>query len=134
MKNIKENIIKNKFIYIAIILVIILVIVGIVVTNKKEDKTEKYLKDLAKFFYEDHYYDAQGNEQMTSKEYVEQFKQYGFTANLDNLSRYGNVDKKKVDYLINEAKCNKENTKVIIKPVEPYGKKDYHIEVVKECE
>lgn len=100
--------------------------------SKKEKKIEKELEKLGKSFYEDYYYDAVVSQ--NEREFLSKFSNIGIKVNLDNLSRYNDDGvKEKIKELNNEIECNNKDTKVIIYPKEPYGKKDYLIDVELSC-
>ena len=123
---------RNVIICAAALLVVILAIVLVVVfAGGKENKEQKFtaeLKEMGKDFYENFYYDLVVNDHGVDA--ISKFENTGIKVDLDNLGRRAESNKEKDVY----KECNKENTKVIIKPKSPYGKADYEMEVeLKDC-
>lgn len=85
------------------------------------------IRNLGKEFYEVFYWDdcgKYGNE--GRKEFLEQFKIVGITVSLENLIRWGNTSGFSDD-LFNQYDL--EESRIIVYPKEPYGRKDYTISV-----
>ena len=85
------------------------------------------IRNLGKEFYEVFYWDdcgKYGNE--GRKEFLEQFKIVGITVSLENLIRWGNTFGFSDD-LFNQYDL--EESRIIVYPKEPYGRKDYIISV-----
>ena len=124
---------KRLIILLIVIAVIVAIIIGIVIhnnnnkeDNKKESSSkitlnifehdiEKNLRSLAIDFYENFYW-PQVTKKGTNKKILENYKKTG----------------KLVNGQTNEA-CDREKTKVIITPEEPYDKDDYRIETIISC-
>ena len=78
-----------------------------------------------------------GDTKDAKAEFLAKFKDIGIKVNLDNLIRHNTEEsdelkKEFVNSKTNEA-CDTNNTKVVIYPKDPYGEKDYKIEVILEC-
>lgn len=121
---------------IALVAIIILVIV-LLSGNSKEETLKKYMKEMGVSFYEDLYYEQIGKNDEERAKFLKNYTDLGIKINLDGLSRYKEEEnKEKLEAFknpkTNEA-CNNKDTKVIIYPQEPYGKKDYRMEVILEC-
>lgn len=143
MEKIKDFI-KNKKNIVIISSVILLIIVAGTLTifishgfkngGKKlsEEETLKlYLEEFGRDFYEQKY------QPYMSKDILGKFTDLGIKFNLDGLLRV-NADQnaEKVSAFVNsktKEECDKENSMAIIYPQEPYGEKDYRIEVVLSC-
>ena len=85
------------------------------------------IRNLGKEFYEAFYWDdcgKYGNE--GRKEFLENFKVIGITVSLENLIRWGNTAGYSDD-LFNQYDL--EESRIIVYPKEPYGRKDYTISV-----
>lgn len=138
---------KAIMVGIGVLLIVFLVIGGVSLFSKKgKDNTQKLLenrlRELAKEFYEVKYYpnliNQTTNEVMNDEEkksFVERFKETGITIDLDSLARlFGEKKEAILEEFKNEDKaCNYENTKIMIKPKEPYGITSYDIEVSLDC-
>ena len=140
--NIKKML-KNKK-NIIIVVVVVLVLLGSVLTisfalTNKSNKSvlEKRLKELGKDFYEGFYYEQLKNSQSVNlQEFLLKYSTIGIKVDLDNLSRYKAGNEGILDEFVNKEKnekCNKDNTKVIIFPEEPFDKTNYHLEVTLDC-
>ena len=78
------------------------------------------------------------DERVVEQQIVENIKKFettGIKVDLDNLSRQSNESKEKVKDFVNDKneECNKNNTKVIIYPKDPYGKTNYELEIQLDC-
>lgn len=147
---------KKKIIIISIIAaVVIAAVAGVLiyfgVQKSKNNQAEltTNLETLGKSFYEDFYYPhqvqaiEQKNAKLKKKEtpstiegLLKNYEKTGISVNLENISKVSSVDKNLVDSMVNKKtkeKCNFEKSKVTIKPVAPYGKTDYTIEVTLDC-
>lgn len=122
-----------------VLIVVIAVVVGVVVfasgNNKKS--LEKSLMEMGRDFYENFYYDATGKTDKEKVDFVKKFEKIGVKIDLDNLGRYNSSkNKDKVAEFINTStkkECDKNETRAIIYPKSPYGKKDYEIKVELSC-
>jgi ABC-type lipoprotein release transport system permease subunit len=118
---------------IAIIILLIVLLSG----NGEEEKLKKYMKEMGTAFYEELYYEQIGKNDEERANFLKKYKDLGIKINLDGLSRYKTEEnQEKIDSFknskTNEA-CNNKDSKVIVYPQEPYGKKDYRMEIVLEC-
>ena len=130
---------KNKRIVIVgvIVFIILVSIIAVIIVNSKSEKSiknryEKIVRELGKEFYENHYYDLVTV--TNGSNYIQAFDELGFTFDLDSLSSISIKAKNKAAKL--ESKdytCGKYSTKVIVHPKNPYGKKDYDIDVILDC-
>lgn len=121
---------------IAIIAIILLVILFFQ-NNNEEATLKKYMKEMGTAFYEELYYEQIGTNDEERAKFLKGFTELGIKINLDGLSRYKTEEnKEKIEAFINsktKEECHKQNSKVIIYPEEPFGKKDYRMEIVLEC-
>ncbi|CAM3739486.1 hypothetical protein ERUR111494_09065 [Erysipelothrix urinaevulpis] len=71
------------------------------------------------------------------KEFLERFSEAGIKVDLDNLSRFDDGKYEGLlQVLVNpktKESCDVNNTKAIIHPHAPFGKKDYKIDVELDC-
>lgn len=125
---------NNKFkIIVACIFVVVIFAIFIPVSlsvNSKEQKFNDELKKIASDFYENTYYNQIGNDDGTRLAFLTKYKSTGIKIDLENLSRTTNNAN---EVLKKFNGCNKENTKVIIYPVEPFNQKDYTVEIELDC-
>ena len=144
-KILKKN--RDKSIKIGITAVIALTIiatsltVSYAITNqetKEEKKLKTYLQEMGIDFYENFYYEQVGKNEQERKQVLEKFKDIGIKISLSNLEKYNTeANKEKIDAFLNNKEvvdCNKENTKIIIYPEEPYKADNYHFELNLVCE
>lgn len=128
---------SKKSIYIISISVIV-IIVGVILfllifNNNKETKTNSVnftddLKSLGIDFYENSYYPGYLDKQLLS-----QFKDNPINLSLTAINRDAPISDKLKEKL-NDKKCDFDKTKIVIYPYEPYGPKDYKVEVELFCE
>ncbi|MCI8466725.1 MAG: hypothetical protein HFI08_00810 [Bacilli bacterium] len=122
---------------IIIIIAIILLIVLLLQNNNEEATLKKYMKEMGVSFYEDLYYEQIGKNDEERAKFLKNYTDLGIKINLDGLSRYKTEEnKEKLDAFVNsktKEECHKQNSKVIIYPQEPFGKKDYRMEIILEC-
>ena len=133
------------------ICVLILFAVLSLLGNTLKAYPETKLKELGIVFYEDFYFKSAGNgDTEKRKEFLAKYDQIGIKVSLDNLVRYyvttdsyKELENAKNDATVTERvealekewfqdkkyNYDKDDTKVIIYPKEPYGEKDYTIEV-----
>ena len=135
----KENKKKVLFVLLTIIVVLVAIVLAIFLLKGKnqEEVLKDYLHDMGIEFYENLYYKQVGKTDEERKEFLNKFTEIGIKINLDSLSRY-NVEsnQEKINAFKNPKTndaCNKENSKVIIYPQEPYGQKDYRVEIQLDC-
>ena len=129
---------RNIIICVGILLAIVLAVVLIVVfgnsTGKKKVELETELKELGKDFYENFYYDLVVKDHGVDQ--ISKFKDVGIKVDLSNLERYKSENVEKVKLFVNpktNEECNKNNSKVIIYPEDPYGKTNYRIDIELDC-
>ena len=134
----KSSVINGK--KLGIIIGVVAAIVVIVVAalfafgKSKDEKLAATLEEMGRDWYENFYYD--GFEEEKRADILSRFKDIGIKVDIDNLSRYNteaNAEKLKDFKMDEENGCDKTETKVIIKPQDPYGKTDYTIETKLVC-
>ena len=128
---------KNKKLVIVLIalIVIILVVFGIFLANKNKTKNtlnnyNETMKELAKIFYEDQYYDLVVNSR--GKEALAVYSERGIDVDLNTLGNINSKAKRLAEKLVNidtKESCDKEKTKVNVKPKDPYERGDYEVNV-----
>ncbi len=133
----------------AALVVVVIVIVGVTLLfgkshalpNQKE-VLENRLKELAKEFYEVHYYpnlvSSTTKKPMTDeekKEFAQKFKDTGITLDLSGLARLYGEQKDSIleEFKNGDKACNYDNTKVVIYPKDPYAINSYEIDVKLDC-
>lgn len=135
---------KKKMIQICAIafgLIIVLIVVLFLTKGlnlSKEDKLNDSLTKMGEEFYTEFYYSeiSKGKSDKEVTDFLSKFQDIGIKVNLDNLLRYN--DGKNEDEISNfknddGKECNKTNTRAVIYPKSPYGKKDYTIKVELDC-
>lgn len=147
-KEVKETISKDeknkKMIQICAISVGLIVVLVVVLFLTKgirlsqEEKLNKSLTKMGEEFYTEFYYSEISKNKSSSEvsEFLSKFKDVGIKVNLDNLSRYNdNANEDEIANFKNDngTECNKTNTRAVIYPKSPYGKKDYTIKVELDC-
>lgn len=119
----------------AVVGVVIIVVVALLAFGKNNDeKLSATLEEMGRDWYENFYYD--GFDEKKRADILSRFKDIGIKVDIDNLSRYNtevNAEKLKDFKMDEEDGCDKTETKVIIKPQDPYGKTDYTIETKLVC-
>lgn len=119
----------------AVVAIVAIVVVALLVFGKsKDEKLAATLEEMGRDWYENFYYD--GFEEKKRADILSRFKDIGIKVDIDNLSRYNtevNSEKLKDFKMDEEGGCDKTETKVIIKPQDPYGKSDYNIETKLVC-
>lgn len=146
LENIKNFVKTHKAVCITCCAVLVVgVVTALVVSNALKPKPEATreesltlnLEEMGKDFYENYYYDAVGSSDESRKNFLQKYSEIGIKVSLDNLSRYNSeVVTDKIDAFFSDDEnkdCNRENTKVIIYPQDPYGKNDYKIETILKC-
>ena len=131
----KNRLIVNCVIVGVIVIGVVVAVVLIVFMNNKTQLTNE-LEKAGRDFYENYYYDQAGSDDKTRSEFLVKLESAGIKVNLENLARSTENNKGILDKFVNKAtgkKCNTDNTKVIIYPKDPYGKKDYIIETEIDC-
>lgn len=139
VKKEKKPINKKLIIGIAAgaVIIIVLVILSITVFFNKERIITNKVKKMAYEYYSEYYYDSlkEGREKEDFEKIMAKFSGIGFKISLDNIVNIKNGKyKEEVESLgSKKKKCDKLNTRAIIYPEKPYGKKDYRIEVELDC-
>ncbi len=138
----KKNTSSKEIFKIIIILGLLVVVFAVILFLAKnfrmslEDRLNKNLIELGEEFYSDYYYgDISINK--TSDEvskFLSKFETTGISVNLDTLSKYDNERRKSKVSKFEKGNCDTLNTKVIIYPKSPYGKRDYSITAELHCE
>lgn len=119
---------------IAAVVVIGGIIAAITLKGNNNEKLSASLVEMGRDWYENFYYD--GFEESKRADILSRFKDIGIKVDLDNLSRYNtevNAEKIKAFKPDEEGGCDKTETKIVIKPKDPYGKTDYEIEAILVC-
>ena len=132
---------KNISIAAGILVVLVAIILIIVNCNNQEKKLTKYMKQLGKVYYEDIYHASFQND-AAREETLSKFAVTGINTDLENLVRAVSTKKdlptdaeilaKFVNKKTGKA-CNQSSTRIYFYPSEPYGAKDYKIEVKLDC-
>lgn len=119
----------------AIVGVVAIVVIALFAFGKNKDKKlAATLEGMGRDWYENFYYD--GFDEKKRADILSRFKDIGIKVDIDNLSRYNtevNAEKLKDFKMNEEGGCDGTETKVIIKPQDPYGKTDYTIEAKLVC-
>jgi hypothetical protein len=134
----KRKIISRKktiaIVAAAILLLLSCIATFIFLNGKDERKMTSMLIELGRDWYENSYYD--GFSESSRAEILARYKDSGFMINLENLSLHNpesTAEKLKIFKIDEEGGCDKKETKILIKPKEPYGKTDYDIEATLSC-
>ena len=138
MKNLLKDSKKVVIIGTAVIAIIIIALAVFLFNKNKTNIIKRNfdaeLKELAKGFYEDYYYDVLVGS--FGKEYLKKQSESGIVIDLESLTNMGLEQDNKIKDFVNPSTketCDKNNTKVTIYPTDPYGKTDYKIETKIEC-
>ncbi len=139
-KNKKMKKDNSKLLIIGGVLVFLIIAFFIIllISNKDNKKgLEKSLRKMGEDFYENLYYDQIKSTSKKKTSLLSKFTEVGIKIDLENLERYenGKFSKEIKKFKNNKTgnMCNKVNTKVIIYPKAPYGKKDYKIVTELDC-
>lgn len=138
-KDQNKEIVKTVSIGAGLIIVItIIFILTKTVGTSLEDQLNKSLEKMGEEFYTDFYYTEISKNKSSAEvsEFLEKFSDVGIKVNLDNLSRYKDgKNKDEIAKFKNKEgkKCSTTNTKAVIYPKKPYGKKDYTVKVELDC-
>ena len=142
MKNIKNFFSNKKNTVIVLscvgVLVLIAGIIGITysLSNNDEKKLTSELEMIGRHFYEDFYYTQIGSDESERTSFLSKYSAIGIKVDLENLARtLDNKDEELAKFVNSKTKeqCNTTNSKVTIYPKDPYGQKDYEIQVVIDC-
>lgn len=136
-KELKSFLTKNKKYLIisgVLLLVVAAVIICILCMNNNKNSLENKLKDLGKDFYENFYYDLVVKEHGVDQ--ISKYSNIGIKVSLNTLGKFKKENEEKMNDFVNsktKESCNKDETKVVIYPTDPYGKTDYKLEVILDC-
>lgn len=118
-------------------IIIVLVILSITVFFNKERIITNKVKKMAYEYYSEYYYDSlkEGRKKEDFEKIMDKYSGIGFKISLENISSIDNGKYKEEvkSFGSKNKKCDKLNTRAIIYPEKPYGKKDYRIEVELDC-
>ncbi len=132
---------KNIGIAAGILVVLVAIILIIVNCNNQEKKLSKYMKQLGKVYYEEIYLPS-FKDDATKEATLSKFTVTGINTDLENLVRAVSnrngmpTDEEILAKFVNkktDKKCNQSSTRIYFYPSEPYGTKDYKIEVKLDC-
>lgn len=134
----------KKIYKLIIVLVVLLGVLAVAVVvngtgGNQETKLNTKLKDIGTEFYEDFYYDqiVSGKTEEEVVEFLSRFSEIGIKVNLDNLSRFseGKYSDLSNEFTNKKSKvaCDINNTRALIFPKEPYGKKDHEVNAELDC-
>lgn len=133
LKN-KRNLMIIGGIAVAIIVIILLIFFVFSGNKEKEmspETLENKLEKVGTDFYEKYYYSNLKAENKLDQ--LANFKDSGIKIDITNLELLITIDQAVKDQLEND-KCDLDQTKIIIYPKEPYGEKDYIMELELSCE
>ncbi len=125
---------SNKNLLIIIGIVVALIIIGLSINSYKEKKSSpttisQNLETVGQDFYENYYYSDMDDEQKTL---LAEFKDQGIVVNITNLETITSLNENLKNNLI-KKECDFDETKIVIYPEEPYGKKDYNLKIELSC-
>lgn len=139
MKKLKDLFMENKKnILIGLLsLVIIIVLIAVIVSTSssksntsKENKLEDKLTAIGVDFYENVYYSGMNDE---NKKKLPTYAEDGIKISIEMVEVSTTVDDE-TKKMLEDKKCDTENTKIAIYPKDPYGQKDYTIKIELACE
>lgn len=145
MNNIKKMIKNKKGLVIGICCAVVVLIagVGIIVSfsnkgdkNKQISLTEQ-MNLLGASWYEKNYYPSVMQRADLGEKFLAKYKDIGLKVNLENLYRTeldASSESDAIKARFEEKKCDIKDSRAIIYPQEPYGEKDYKIDVELKCE
>lgn len=144
MNNIKKMIKNKKGLVIGICCAVVVLIVGIgfaISFSNKEDKKQITLNEqmnlLSISWYEKNYYPSVIERDDLGETFLAKYKDIGLKVDLENLYRTELDDSEESNAIktrFEEKKCDIKNSRAIIYPQEPYGEKDYKIDIELNCE
>ena len=140
----KTKINKKRFILAIVISIFIIFVVALgifkivsLINPDKKDQLTIYLEEMGKDFYENFYYDEIGTTQDEKTDFLSKYDKMGITVSLDTLSKYQNSKNKEITdkFVNNKTKqvCDRDQTKVMIYPKEPYKRYSYEMKVIVDC-
>lgn len=136
----RRKVLIKELVIIFILLLIIAALIYFLLGKKVYSSSEMddHLRDMAETFYTEYYYDdiSNGRDSEEVKKYLNGFKDMGLKVDLETLSSYDSETNDPIiaNFIKNGIECNKTETKAIIYPKEPYGKKDFEIETIIVCD
>ena len=108
------------------------IIIGLIMyfTNESlEEQRINYMQDLGEMFYDKYFNDLLSKDEADN---VKDFAESGLEVSLESLSLIDASKRDEIDELF--TSCNKGTTYAIIFPKEPFGAKDFTIDVKLDCE
>lgn len=134
----KRNLIITAICFVMLLLIILVVAIFSKTAMSRERILTRSLEEMAIDYYENYYFEQLGlmSSGVSREEFLANFASIGIKINLENLEAYKDgVYEKEIEKFTKPKKksCNKYNTKAIIYPKKPYGKKDYEIKIELEC-
>lgn len=144
-KNLTEEQKKLSIYGIIGILIVIVIIIAIFSFdsengNTPEEKTENYLEETVKGFYEDYYYEQivklEENEMIDGDvaTFLSNFTTEGLPVSIRVMIDNKYIGESEIKEHIGKYGCNYDNTIVRIYPTSPYGKEDYTLKTTLDCE
>lgn len=136
----KRKILIKELIIILVLLVIIGTLIIFLLGKKSytSSQMDDKLREMASKFYTEYYYDdiSDNRSKKEVTDYLSSFKEKGLKVDLETLSDYDseNNDPIIANFIKDGIECNKNETKAVIYPKSPYGKKDFEIETVIVCD
>lgn len=135
MNNTKKRIV---IIISIIVLIALCALIFFCVTKKDNTKIESnddIIERIGRDFYENYYIKRLGE---LTDEKIEKLKRYqniGIKITIQQLGEFNNYQyKDEIEQILNDEKCKSEEGKIVFYPYEPYGEKDYKIEINLDCE
>jgi len=120
---------------VVLLSVLVIGIIMIINSNKEtlEEQRTSYLEELGDLFYS-RYFDhiSSGSTQAEANAELAKFTETGMQVNLDSLSNIDTTRTEKINELFEN--CNRGRTGVRIFPKEPFGAKDFTLNVNLDCE
>lgn len=119
-----------------LVVAVIVILLFLFVFNSNKSALTKELNKAGVNFYENFYYNQVGNDDNERKEFLSKYAAVGIKIDLENLARTTDNKDEFINKFVNKKtkeKCNINNTKITIYPKEPYGQKDYKMDVVLDC-
>lgn len=139
----KKGLNKTKGILIATVVVLVILVGYLIFTQLKPKEGPKVLEtkltEMGADFYENFYFDnvSANMDESDAKDFFNRFTESGIKINLDNLSRYDNGKNATIveSFINQETKtaCDINNTRAVIYPKDPFGKKDYTVKAELDC-
>ncbi len=137
---------QKKLIVYAIIGILVIGVIVLYFASKKAQENEKtdtekaieYVRELGKDFYETYYYpqlaELKENEMIEDiPTFLANFTDTGISVSLNVVTQNHFRTEEAINKEIGDYKCDFDDTKVIIYPVEPYEKTSYKIAPMLSC-